>query len=387
MRLITVLNRCTTFKRFVFEGSHFDRHGRMMVRIRPRKNSRARAAAAVTCPPPMTRPPRPGCSSLFPSGGSRSFWCMACAGLPAKPAAGWSSRRSPGARASTTLPTSTAGGREVSPALVFPYDEKQHRTDERHRQDAAASSRAHPQLVQGQEAVQQRHCRGLEPEMESDGEKSIPDSAPSRHSKSLHSISLAIYPSHNSPTNSTDEPFNFTDYDIDLSSKKRGRLKTGASGYGYSLGMEAGRRIAFGENRNLIPRTWLVHTTGFRGQIHGTGERARVYPTADRFGGGFGLVAEWTPVWAKRSLSLPGVAGHRADLPGSRDIRSGIGREADLRSREKQPAPGSERHLSPGPLRPRGRDLSRGGFGIRPHGILRVPPFRSTVLAGRSRRD
>ncbi len=34
---------------------------------------------------------------------------------------------------------------------------------------------------------------------------------------------------------------------------------------------------------------------------------ARVfYPTADRFGGGFGLVAEWTPVWAKRSLSLRG---------------------------------------------------------------------------------
>ena len=25
MRLVTVLNRCTTFKRFVFEGSHFDR--------------------------------------------------------------------------------------------------------------------------------------------------------------------------------------------------------------------------------------------------------------------------------------------------------------------------------------------------------------------------
>ena len=40
MRLITVLNRCTTFKRFVFEGSHFDRHGRIRVRVRPRKNSR-----------------------------------------------------------------------------------------------------------------------------------------------------------------------------------------------------------------------------------------------------------------------------------------------------------------------------------------------------------
>ncbi len=36
-----------------------------------------------------------------------------------------------------------------------------------------SSSRAHPQLVQGQQAVQQRHCRGPEPEMESDGEKSI----------------------------------------------------------------------------------------------------------------------------------------------------------------------------------------------------------------------
>ena len=39
MRLITVLNRCTKFKRFVFEGSHLDEHGRIRVSLRPRKKS------------------------------------------------------------------------------------------------------------------------------------------------------------------------------------------------------------------------------------------------------------------------------------------------------------------------------------------------------------
>ena len=41
MRVITVLNQCTKFKRFVFEGSHLDGQCRVMVSLRPRKNSRA----------------------------------------------------------------------------------------------------------------------------------------------------------------------------------------------------------------------------------------------------------------------------------------------------------------------------------------------------------
>ncbi len=41
MRVITVLNRCTEFKRFVFEGSHLDEQGRIIVRLRPPKNSLA----------------------------------------------------------------------------------------------------------------------------------------------------------------------------------------------------------------------------------------------------------------------------------------------------------------------------------------------------------
>ena len=40
MRLITVLNQCTKFKRFVFEESRLDEDGRILVSLRSRKNSR-----------------------------------------------------------------------------------------------------------------------------------------------------------------------------------------------------------------------------------------------------------------------------------------------------------------------------------------------------------
>jgi hypothetical protein len=41
MRLITILNRCTKFKRFVLEGSHADAGHRIIVSVRPRRNSMA----------------------------------------------------------------------------------------------------------------------------------------------------------------------------------------------------------------------------------------------------------------------------------------------------------------------------------------------------------
>ena len=83
--------------------------------------------------------------------------------------------------------------------------------------------------------------------------------------------------------------FTFTDYDIDLTSEKRGRLKAGAGGYGYSLGMEAGRRIALDKSRNLIPRTWLVHTRVSVDKFTDSVNSRVFYPTADRFVGGFGV--------------------------------------------------------------------------------------------------
>ena len=38
MRVVTVLNRCTKFKRFVFASSRFDEKNRIMINIQPRKN-------------------------------------------------------------------------------------------------------------------------------------------------------------------------------------------------------------------------------------------------------------------------------------------------------------------------------------------------------------
>ena len=84
MRLITVLNRCTEFKRFVIEESRFDEHGEIMVSLRSRKTPKVRAAAAVSCRRRMTRPLRRGCSSSFRSGGSLSFWFIACCRVACK---------------------------------------------------------------------------------------------------------------------------------------------------------------------------------------------------------------------------------------------------------------------------------------------------------------
>jgi len=42
MRIVTILNRCTKFKRFVFESARFDQKNRIMVFVKPRKNSKPR---------------------------------------------------------------------------------------------------------------------------------------------------------------------------------------------------------------------------------------------------------------------------------------------------------------------------------------------------------
>lgn len=44
MRLVTVLNRCTKFKRFVFAGTRVDEHDRIVVEVRPRRNARAQCS-------------------------------------------------------------------------------------------------------------------------------------------------------------------------------------------------------------------------------------------------------------------------------------------------------------------------------------------------------
>ena len=48
------------------------------------------------------------------------------------------------------------------------------------------------------------------------------------------------------------------DYDVDASSDKRGQLTRNAGARGYSVGIEAGMRVALGEKIKLTPRAWMM---------------------------------------------------------------------------------------------------------------------------------
>jgi len=86
MRVITVLNRCTKFKRFVFEGSHLDGVGRIMVSLRPRKNSRAECSCCGQLSPTYDTAAEPRLFEFVPLWGfpvyltyrMRRVSCKAC---------------------------------------------------------------------------------------------------------------------------------------------------------------------------------------------------------------------------------------------------------------------------------------------------------------------
>ena len=86
MRVITVLNRCTEFKRFVFEGSHLDEQGRIVVGLRPRKNSRAECSACGQLSPTYDTAADPRLFEFVPLWGfpvyltyrMRRVFCQAC---------------------------------------------------------------------------------------------------------------------------------------------------------------------------------------------------------------------------------------------------------------------------------------------------------------------
>jgi len=73
MRVITVLNRCTEFKRFVFEGSHLDEHGRIIVSLRPRKNSKAECSGCGQLSATYDTAAEPRLSEFVPLWGFRVY--------------------------------------------------------------------------------------------------------------------------------------------------------------------------------------------------------------------------------------------------------------------------------------------------------------------------
>ena len=100
-----------------------------------------------------------------------------------------------------------------------------------------------------------------------------------------------------------------TDYDVDASSTKRGALAKNGEALGYSLALDAGRRIELdqkllGEKMKLTPRAW-ARGAGFVNADFTDAVNSRVSLTETAWlTGGLGLIAETARTWEGGSLSL-----------------------------------------------------------------------------------
>ena len=83
-----------------------------------------------------------------------------------------------------------------------------------------------------------------------------------------------------------------TDYDIDLSSNERGRLKSNGDANGQSVHVEAGRRMTLNENLHWTPRAWLGHTRISVDKFTDAVDSRVSFSNTDRFTGGLGVMAE-----------------------------------------------------------------------------------------------
>ena len=94
------------------------------------------------------------------------------------------------------------------------------------------------------------------------------------------------------------------DYDVDASSTKRGELTKNGGALGYSVGIEAGMRVALGEKIKLTPRAW-ARGSGFLNAEFTDAVNSRIsLDDSRRFKGGLGLIAETARTWEGGALSL-----------------------------------------------------------------------------------
>ncbi len=119
----------------------------------------------------------------------------------------------------------------------------------------------------------------------------------------------------------------FTGYQLDLFSDKRGLLKAGVAGYGYSLGIEAGRQIALSDRLRVTPRAWLAHTGVSIGSFTDAVDSRVSFPNSGRFAGGFGMLAETAYDWESGELSLRGSLGFERMFGGAETITQVSGTE------------------------------------------------------------
>lgn len=106
-------------------------------------------------------------------------------------------------------------------------------------------------------------------------------------------------------------------YDLDLSSESRGRLKRDVAAFVYSMGVEAGRRLALNGKTRLTARGWLDRSAAIVGGFtDAVGARVSAVD-GDRFRGGVGGTVETDLAWNGGELSLRGSLGLERALDGS----------------------------------------------------------------------
>ncbi len=115
--------------------------------------------------------------------------------------------------------------------------------------------------------------------------------------------------------------FSVMDYAADLSSKKWGKLRSGAGAVVRSLDVEAGRRVTPGEGFRLAPRTWLARSEVSSMDAFTDSVGARFsFVRGSRLAGGLGLLAETERAARGGTLRLRGAADLESVLSGAETI-------------------------------------------------------------------
>ena len=98
--------------------------------------------------------------------------------------------------------------------------------------------------------------------------------------------------------------FSYMGYNLDFASTNRGLLRGGVNGRAYALDLEAGRRLAMGEQMHVTPRVWVVGSLVSVDRFTDT-EDARVsFSDADRILVGLGVQADTTRPWGDGEFTL-----------------------------------------------------------------------------------
>ena len=144
--------------------------------------------------------------------------------------------------------------------------------------------------------------------------------------------------------------YSFMEYDADLASEPRGKLKSGADATVRAVGLEAGRRLALSERFALIPRVWAARaSTSIKGFTDSVGARFSLIE-GDRLTGGAGVAAETEVARRGWTLSLRGALDVENALSGEKTTVDVSGHRLHAESEDTRILMGLDALYREGPL-------------------------------------